>query len=63
MLELVFTICMVTNPYECETHSLSASGISETACITQGLPEVVKEVRPGWRLVRFACRREASTNA
>lgn len=57
MLTLVFTLCMVADPAQCETRHKDLFGVNELTCQAQAQAEVARETLPGWRPVRYGCRR------
>ena len=62
MILIVYTVCALSSgPPICETHALRPAdpAASEETCEAVVQAVVAQAVRPGWRVVRFGCSREA----
>ena len=57
MIELLFTVCLVSDPTSCETKGLLFYEITETACTLRAQPELAhwSGEHPGWHIERWTC--------
>jgi hypothetical protein len=60
MIELVLSVCLVSNPQSCREEGLiySAENLAPMQCIVRAQPQMAKWVgeHPGWTVTRWTCR-------
>lgn len=61
MIELVLTLCLLSDPSRCHEHSLiypAESGLTPYSCMMKSPPEIAKqlEARPKEFVKRWTCR-------
>lgn len=57
IIALVVTMCMVAAPGECVERAYPLPGVNELTCYSAGQAEAARHLMPGWRIVRYGCRR------
>ena len=58
LIRIVYTACALANPAVCEEHVIAtAPSVSELACLSDAQGAIAGDLLPGWRVVRFGCRR------
>ena len=58
MIELLFVVCLSTDPTACEERSLLYTDVSPMACAMGAQPELAKwaEGHPKFRIAKWRCR-------
>ena len=59
MIELVFTVCLLSSAATCEEKSITyLDGVSARTCLRRAQPELARwhEGNPQWRVRRWTCR-------
>lgn len=64
MLELIMSVCLISDPSKCKDVHLQFTEESLTpyACVMKGQPEMAKwnEGNPNWRITKWGCGRAKS---
>lgn len=59
MIELVFTVCLLSSTATCEEKTITyLENITPRACLRQAQPELARwnEGNPNWQIRRWTCR-------
>ena len=57
MIELVFTVCLLTSPEKCEERAIQYVDVTPTSCMMNASPYLARWVgqHPGWKVTRWKC--------
>ncbi|MFO1141675.1 MAG: hypothetical protein U1E59_04670 [Amaricoccus sp.] len=58
LVRIVYTACALANPAVCEEHVIATAPTGgELGCLSGAQGAIAGDLLPGWRVVRFGCRR------
>lgn len=58
MIELIFTVCLMTSPTTCATKTMQFADVSVMACMTSAQPHLAAwtNEHPDWQVRRWNCQ-------
>ena len=61
MIELIFSVCLITEPNKCKDihQQIAESNITPQQCVHHGQIEMSKwtETHPDWKVIKWGCER------